>query len=137
MQRFDGRRAKAFDLAKEIASFKAATIASKKRALENQLADILGAATECDLARQLQAKIVRAREQRIPPASRALRELYQRPLLATRRKQRRPPASAGAAPVGAETIGPFQGPMVLGAQSDASQLNRLYQYRPFRRSSRR
>ena len=54
---------KAFDLAKEIASFKAATIASKKRALENQLADILAAATECDLARQLQAKIARARDQ--------------------------------------------------------------------------
>ena len=54
---------KAFDLAKEIANFKAATIASKKRARENQLADILAAATECDLARQLQAKIARARDQ--------------------------------------------------------------------------
>jgi len=54
---------KAFDLAADIARFKAATIAGKKRALENQLADILGAATQCDLARQLQAKIERARDQ--------------------------------------------------------------------------
>ena len=51
---------KAFDLAADIAHFAASTIASKKRALENQLADILGAATECDLARRLQAKIGRA-----------------------------------------------------------------------------
>jgi len=36
---------------------------AKKRVLENQLAAILGAATECDLARQLQAKIGRARDQ--------------------------------------------------------------------------
>ena len=35
---------KAFDLARDIASFKASTIASKKRALEQQLADILAAA---------------------------------------------------------------------------------------------
>jgi len=54
---------KAFDLAADIAHFAASTIASKKRALENQLADILGAATECDLARRLQAKIGRARDQ--------------------------------------------------------------------------
>jgi hypothetical protein len=54
---------KAFDLAADIAHFAASTIASKKRALENQLADILGAATQCDLARRLQAKIGRARDQ--------------------------------------------------------------------------
>jgi hypothetical protein len=54
---------KAFDLAADIANFAASTIASKKRALEQQLADILGAATQCDLARQLQAKIGRARDQ--------------------------------------------------------------------------
>ena len=54
---------KAFDLAADIADFASATIASKKRALETQLADILGAATECDLARQLQAKIGRAQDQ--------------------------------------------------------------------------
>jgi transposase len=52
-----------FDLAADIANFKAATIASKKRALERQLADMLGAATQCDLARELQAKIGRARNQ--------------------------------------------------------------------------
>jgi len=54
---------KAFNLAADIANFAASTIASKKRALEQQLADILGAATQCDLARQLQAKIGRARDQ--------------------------------------------------------------------------
>ncbi len=54
---------KAFDLAREIASFKASTIASKKRELEKQLAALLVAATGCDLARQLQAKIGRAQEQ--------------------------------------------------------------------------
>ena len=54
---------KAFDLAADIANFAASTIASKKRALEKQLADILAAATQCDLARQLQAKIRRAQDQ--------------------------------------------------------------------------
>jgi transposase len=54
---------RAFDLAKEIASFKAATIASKKRVLEKQLASLLAATTECDLARELQAKIRRAQNQ--------------------------------------------------------------------------
>lgn len=51
---------KAFNLARDIASFKASTIASKKRALEKQLAALLAAATGCDLARELQAKIRRA-----------------------------------------------------------------------------
>jgi transposase len=41
----------------------ASTIASKKRELEKQLAALLAAATECDLARQLQAKIGRAQDQ--------------------------------------------------------------------------
>ncbi len=54
---------KAFDLAADIANFAASTIASKKRELEQQLADILGAATQCDLARQPHAKIRRARGQ--------------------------------------------------------------------------
>jgi transposase len=54
---------KAFDLAADIANFAASTIASKKRALEQQLGNLLGAATECDLARQLQAKIGRAQDQ--------------------------------------------------------------------------
>ncbi len=54
---------KVFHLARDIASFKASTIASKKRALEKQLAALLTAATGCDLARELQAKIRRARNQ--------------------------------------------------------------------------
>ena len=54
---------KAFDLARDIASFAASTIASKKRELEKQLAALLAAATECDLGRQLQAKIGRAQDQ--------------------------------------------------------------------------
>src|SRR5512136_923869 len=56
-------RDRAFDLARDIASFKASTIASKKRALEKQLAALLAAATGCDLARELQAKIRRAQNQ--------------------------------------------------------------------------
>jgi len=40
-----------FDLARDIASFKASTIASKRRELEKQLATLLAAATGCDLAR--------------------------------------------------------------------------------------
>jgi len=54
---------KAFDLARDIASFAASTIASKKRELEKQLAALLAVATGCDLARQLQAKIRRACDQ--------------------------------------------------------------------------
>jgi transposase len=54
---------KAFDLAKDIANLAASTIATKKRALEKQLASLLAAPTACDLARQLQAKIARARDQ--------------------------------------------------------------------------
>jgi transposase len=52
-----------FALAKGIANMAASTIAAKQRSLEKQLDDILGAATVCDLARQLQAKITRARNQ--------------------------------------------------------------------------
>jgi transposase len=62
-QRFKLWFGKAFDLAADIANFAASTIASKKRALEKQLKDMLGAPTECDLARELQAKIGRAQEQ--------------------------------------------------------------------------
>ncbi len=54
---------RAFDLARDIVSFKASTIASKKHKLEKQLAALLTAATGCDLARELQAKIMRARNQ--------------------------------------------------------------------------
>ena len=52
---------KAFDLAGAIESFAALTIARKKRELESSLAALLIAATGC--ARQLQAKIARARDQ--------------------------------------------------------------------------
>jgi transposase len=54
---------KVFHLAEAIAGFAASTIARKKRALESSLQAILAAATGCDLARQLQAKIARARHQ--------------------------------------------------------------------------
>jgi len=55
--------ARAFDLAKAITDFAASTVARKKRELEKQLAALLVAATGCDLARELQAKIARARDQ--------------------------------------------------------------------------
>ena len=54
---------KAFDLAANITRFAASTIASKKRALDNQLAAMLAATTKCDLAGDLQARIGRARDQ--------------------------------------------------------------------------
>ena len=54
---------RAFDLAKEITSFAASTLARKKCGLERQLTDLLAAPTGCDLARELQAKIGRARHQ--------------------------------------------------------------------------
>ena len=54
---------KAFDLANSIAGFATSTIAKKKRELESSLAALLAAATGCELARQLQAKIARARDQ--------------------------------------------------------------------------
>ena len=54
---------KAFDLAANIASFAASTIASKKRDLDNQLAALLTATTKCGLAGDLQARIGRARDQ--------------------------------------------------------------------------
>ena len=54
---------KAFDLAGAIEGFAASTIARKKRELESSLAALLVAATGCELARQLQAKIARARDQ--------------------------------------------------------------------------
>jgi transposase len=54
---------KAFDLAKDITGFAASTLASKKRGLEKQLTALLAAPTGCDLARELQAKIGRARHQ--------------------------------------------------------------------------
>jgi transposase len=54
---------RAFDLANGIAGFAASTIIRKKRELESSLAALLVAATECELARHLQAKIARARDQ--------------------------------------------------------------------------
>ena len=54
---------RAFDLAQAITSFAASTVAKKKRDLEKQLATLLVAATGCDLARELQAKLRRARDQ--------------------------------------------------------------------------
>ena len=54
---------KAFDLARTIADFAASTLARKKRELEKQLETLLAAPTRCDLARELQAKIGRARDQ--------------------------------------------------------------------------
>jgi transposase len=59
---------KAFDLARGIADFAASTLARKKRELEKQLEVLLASPTGCDLARELQAKIGRAR-----PASYLLR----------------------------------------------------------------
>jgi transposase len=55
--------AKAFDLARTIADFAASTLARKKRELEKRLQTLLAAPTGCDLARDLQAKIGRARDQ--------------------------------------------------------------------------
>ena len=54
---------KVFDLARAIADFAASTLARKKRELERQLEALLAARTGCDLARELQAKIGRARDQ--------------------------------------------------------------------------
>jgi transposase len=54
---------KAFDLARAIAGFAASTLARKKRELEKQLTVLLAAPTRCDVARELQAKIGRARDQ--------------------------------------------------------------------------
>ena len=54
---------KAFDLARAIADFAASTLARKKRELEKQLEVLLASPTGCDLARELQAKIGRARDQ--------------------------------------------------------------------------
>src|SRR5450432_366195 len=54
---------KAFDLARGVANFAASTLARKKRELEEQLTALLAVTTHCDLARQLQAKIGRARGQ--------------------------------------------------------------------------
>ncbi len=52
-----------FALAEQVTTLAASTLLAKRRALERQLADILSAASSCDLTRALQAKISRARGQ--------------------------------------------------------------------------
>jgi len=54
---------RAFGLAEGIGTFAASTIAARRRALERSLADILAAPCACDLARALQMKFRRARDQ--------------------------------------------------------------------------
>lgn len=54
---------RAFALADGVGTFAASTIASKCRALERSLDDILAASTSCDLARDIQNKFRRARNQ--------------------------------------------------------------------------
>src|SRR5215204_3430420 len=52
-----------FALSEQVTTLAASTLSAKRRALERQLADILCAASSCDLTRALQAKISRARDQ--------------------------------------------------------------------------
>jgi transposase len=54
---------RAFALCDDIATFAPSTIAAKRRALERSLADILVTPTACDLARGIQRKFGRARDQ--------------------------------------------------------------------------
>src|SRR5215210_3947863 len=52
-----------FALSERVTTLSTATLSAKRRTLERQLADILAAASSCDLTLALQAKIGRAREQ--------------------------------------------------------------------------
>jgi transposase len=52
-----------FALSGQVTTLAASTLSAKRRTLERQLADILAAASSCDLTLALQAKIGRAREQ--------------------------------------------------------------------------
>jgi transposase len=54
---------RAFALAEEAATLATSTLARKRRALEHSLDAILAAPTSCDLARDLQGKVRRARDQ--------------------------------------------------------------------------
>ncbi len=54
-----------FALAGQVTTLAASTLLAKRRALERHLADILVAASSCNLTRALQAKIGRARDQLI------------------------------------------------------------------------
>lgn len=53
----------AFTLADDVTHLAASTLAAKRRALERRLTAILAAPTSCDLARALQGKVRRARDQ--------------------------------------------------------------------------
>jgi transposase len=52
-----------FALAERVTDLAASTLASKRRSLDRQLGAILASASRCDLTRDLQAKIGRARDQ--------------------------------------------------------------------------
>jgi transposase len=52
-----------FTLSERVTTLSASTLSAKRRTLERQLADILAAASSCDLTRALQAKISRACDQ--------------------------------------------------------------------------
>jgi transposase len=54
---------RAFALAEEVGTLAASTLARKRRALERSLDAILAASTSCDLARDIQSKVRRARDQ--------------------------------------------------------------------------
>ncbi|ACL55878.1 hypothetical protein Mnod_0853 [Methylobacterium nodulans ORS 2060] len=54
---------KAFALARDITRLATSTVSTKRRQLERALAEILGAPVTCDLAREIQAKMRRARDQ--------------------------------------------------------------------------
>ncbi len=54
---------RAFALAEGVGTLATSTLARKRRALERSLDDILAAPTSCDLARDLQSKVRRARHQ--------------------------------------------------------------------------
>jgi transposase len=54
---------RAFALAQEVGTLAASTLARKRRALERSLDAILAAPTSCDLARDIQSKVRRARDQ--------------------------------------------------------------------------
>lgn len=55
--------AKAFALARDVESLAASSVAAKRRALERSLDAIIAAPTSCDLARDIQNKFRRARDQ--------------------------------------------------------------------------
>ena len=62
--------ASTFEVAEGATRLAASTLAAKRRALERRLTDILAAPTSCDLARDLQAKLRRARDQLLTFADR-------------------------------------------------------------------